>query len=68
MNYGIGDVLTFANGLIGCVTQHYQLALIDKSGLTTRPHTMPLLINYLKTNRVVSVVRYRPGMILDMAA
>lgn len=53
--YHESDVLTFANGMVGCVTKNGRIALVDKLGWATPPHAMPLLDDYLLHNVVTNV-------------
>lgn len=47
-----GDIIKFENGMVGCVTNHYKLALVSPQGWSTPPHSMPKLDNYLERHKV----------------
>lgn len=53
MRYNPGDILTFSNGMIGCVTDSFKLAMVNKQGMHARPGDYPLLSEYLLSNTVV---------------
>jgi len=44
------SIIHFANGNIGCVTQHGKIVVSNPSGLMTKRH--PTLENYLRNNAV----------------
>ena len=66
--YKEGTILTFANGMTGCVTKFDTLAMVDKSGWTTTPHNMPRLQVYLENNKVIKAEEPHDLIELDALA
>ena len=54
-SFSNGDVLTFDNGMIGCVTERGFISIVDKSGWKTTPENMPRMADYVKLHQVVHV-------------
>ena len=58
-----GDVLTFTNGFVGCITNQRRLAMVAPNGLLTRTHHMPALEAYCSRHQV-SLVENKHGQVL----
>lgn len=50
-----GDILTFDNGMIGCVTASNKIALVGRNGCAIQSKYMPLLTNYNAMHRIVRI-------------
>lgn len=48
-------VVTFDNGMVGCITKGGKLALIDMSGVTVKPQYMPLVDEYCSVNSPIMI-------------
>lgn len=55
MYVGQGDTLTFDNGMVGSVTVHGRVALVNRSGCVTKTKYMPLLTDYNAIHRIVRI-------------
>ncbi len=55
MYVGQGDILTFDNGMIGAVTVHGKVALVDPKGYVVHSKYQPLLTNYNAVHRIVRI-------------
>ena len=48
-------IVTFDNGMVGCITKGGKIALVDKAGVSTKSKYMPLVEDYAKRNSPIRI-------------
>lgn len=52
-----GNVLTFKNGMVGCITKTHRLALVNRQGCAVSFHRMPSVGEYVHKNDLLTIER-----------